>query len=85
MKRMLKISVCVIGILTLISGCSSENQTEMPMVNSGVVDEQYVGDPNPKLLNEYYQTNEEAKSQKDLEKAIEEDKSSFEGGGLSGH
>ncbi|MFN7253228.1 MAG: hypothetical protein ACK4M9_21010 [Anaerobacillus sp.] len=85
MKRILTILVCAFGILTIISGCSSDSQSEKPIVNSGVVDEQYVGDPNPKLVNEYFQTSEEAEAQEEIVKAIEEEKASFEGGGLSGH
>ncbi len=84
-RRMLSVSLCVIGLLTILSGCTGENQQENPAVNSGVVDEEYVGDPNPKLVNEYLQTDEEAKVQEEIVEAIKEGELLFEGGGLSGH
>lgn len=83
MKRMLAYTTCVIGIFSLLSGCTGEDKSDQPVVNSGTVDEEYVGDANIVLKEEYKQTPEEAKTQADILKAIKEEKGSFEGGGLT--
>jgi hypothetical protein len=85
MKRILIYMTCVISVFSILSGCSGTAKSVQPAANSGVVDKEYVGNPNPELKNVYKQTTEEAKAQADLVKAIEEEKASFKGGGLSGH
>lgn len=85
MKRVLVYAVCAFGIFSILGGCSEEEQSGKQVVNSGIVDEQYVGDSNIKIVENFKQTTEEAKAQSDILKAIEEDGGSFEGGGLSGH
>lgn len=85
MKRILVYALCAFGIFSILGGCSSEDQSGNPVVNSGTVDEQYVGDANIKIKENYKQTPEEAKAQSDILKVIEEEGSSLEGGGLSGH
>lgn len=86
MKRMLAYTMCAVGILSIVSGCTGEKQSlDQPAVNSGSLNEEYVGDPNPVIKEEYKQTSAEAKAQEELLKTLEEEGSSFDGGGLSGH
>ena len=86
MKRMLAFTICSIVILSMVSGCAEEKQSsDQSAVNSGSLNEKYVGDPNVVITEEYKQTTGEAKSQEELLKALEEEANSFEGGGLSGH
>lgn len=72
-------------MLALLSGCGGNQSTDRPAVNSGTIDEEYVGDANVKLEEIYKQTPEEAAAQEAILKAIEEEENTFEGGGLSGH
>jgi len=86
MKRMLAYTMCFVGILSIVSGCTGEKQSsDQPAVNSGSLDEKYVGDANLVITEEYKQTSGEAKAQEELLKSLEEEGSSFDGGGLSGH
>lgn len=76
--------ICLAAIILLISGCSS-NTSEKPAVNSGVLDESYVGDPEPTLEEDYKQTEGEAELQKEvLEKIEENGGSEADGSDLNG-
>ncbi len=84
MKKILAYAICSFSILFIVSGCSGEKlSSDEKAVNSGSLNENYVGDANIVLEEEYKQTPEEAKAQEELVKALEGD--SFTGGGLSGH
>ena len=83
MKRILAYAICSLSILFMISGCSGEKTSDKNTVNSGSLNEEYVGDANVILENEYKQTPAEAKAQEELVKKLEGN--SFSGGGLSGH
>lgn len=82
MKRALSVTIFTIGCIAFLSGCSANQSLNQPAANSGVVDKDYNGDPNPVLKEEYKQTPAEAKALEDLMKAIEEEL--FESGGISG-
>lgn len=84
MKRTLASTICVVAIFSFLGGCSSTHSSEKPAVNSGLVDEEYVGDADVKLKENYKQTPEEAQLQADILKEIEQNDSS-ESGGLGGH
>lgn len=84
MKRILAYTFCSLSILFIVSGCTAEKQSsDEKTVNSGSLNENYVGDANVVLEEEYKQTPAEAKAQEELVKSLEGD--SFSGGGLSGH
>lgn len=86
MKRILAYSICFVALLSSISGCSGAKQeTVQPTVNSGSLNEDYVGDPNADVVEDYMQTTEEEQLQANIIKEIEEGGSTFNGGGLSGH
>lgn len=84
MKRLLAITICTVAFFSILVGCSSGQSPEKPIVNSGTLDEKYVGDADVKLKENYKQTSEEAQLQADILKEIEE-KESTEGGSLGGH
>ena len=78
--------VCIVGILAALTGCSNEkNAIESSKVNSGEIDKNYVGDPNPELKEEYFQSSEESKIQDAVKKAISEEESDHDSGALSVH
>lgn len=84
MKSIYTKIICLLAIILLISGCSSTT-TEEPEVNSGVLDESYVGDPSPILEEDYIQTEEEAQLQADvLEKLEENGGSAADGSEING-
>ncbi len=69
------------GILTLFaftvvflaaSGCSGTEAPDGPAVNSGPVNETYIGDPKPELEENYKQSKAEEEIQAEVLKKLEE-------------
>lgn len=85
MKTFFTKTICFVAIILLISGCSGTTSEE-PAVNSGVLDNSYIGDPAPILEEEYKQTEEEAQIQADVLEKIEENGGSVtDGSEVNGH
>ncbi|MBM4765257.1 hypothetical protein [Bacillus sp. B15-48] len=73
MKRITAFTISLIGTFLLLTGCSEV--LDEPLVNSGSLDDEYVGDANPILEEIFKQTEEEAQIQADILKKMEEDDS----------
>lgn len=69
MKRFLTLLLCAGSLLVLVVGCTGVESSDTPKANSGVIDENYVGDPDPFLAENFKQTPKEAEA---LEKLLEE-------------
>ena len=82
MKKLSAFAVLSLVFLTLVCGCSNEESVE-PKVNSGGLDSEYVGDPNPVLPEPFKQTEVEKQLLEDIKKKNEG--TTFEGDGLAGH
>lgn len=85
MKRLLTISIFVVGISFVFFGCSGtdENKADQPAVNSGGIDESYVGDADAVIIEDFKQTPAEAKVQNELIEQLKDDDSLLGEGGLS--
>ncbi|WP_019241127.1 MULTISPECIES: hypothetical protein [Bacillus] len=74
MKRMITYMMCLIASFAILTGCSEESNSNVnPAVDNGSVDDNYIGDPNPVLEENYKQTPAEAKQLEDLKKQIEQE------------
>lgn len=86
MKRLLSRTILTFAILSVLNGCSGTQPSEKPVVDSGTVDENYVGDANATVKEDYKQTTDEAQIQAGILKKIEEKKASeMDGEDLGGH
>lgn len=80
MKRLSLLFLALVSVLLFAVGCSGEQSSDVPKVNSGVVDENYAGDPDPVLVENYKQTEAEAKALEELIEQIDEEELLGEGG-----
>lgn len=85
MKRKILMSIFLAGILLMNTGCTESQSLNESPVNSGSSDEQYVGDANVQLVEDYKQTNVESELQEKVLKKIEEDGLTESGEDLGGH
>jgi hypothetical protein len=85
MKRVLSTTIGILTILTFLNGCSNTS-TSKSEGDSGSIDEQYVGDADVRLIEEYKQTEEEATNQANLLKKLQEQEAADkESDGEGGH
>ncbi|MDR7239095.1 hypothetical protein [Neobacillus drentensis] len=85
MKQLSVLTFCIIGIFLLMTGCSEKQSSDMPLVNSGTLDEKYVGDKDVKLKENYKQTTKEEQLQANILEEIEKNKSSASSSSGGGH
>ncbi|WP_042349785.1 hypothetical protein [Bacillus massiliigorillae] len=85
MKRWLVFALCAISIFSILSGCSGDKESKQSIVNSGKVDKEYIGEPNPVLEEKFKQSEAEQKIQENVKKELSENKDELDGGGLSVH
>ncbi len=71
MKQLLISTICGLAFFSFLGGCSNNEQSEKPMVDSGILDENYVGDADVQLEENYKQTAVEAEIQDNLLKEME--------------
>lgn len=85
MKKWLMSAICVMTIFSILSGCSGEKDDKQTTVNSGQVDQEYMGDPNPVLEETYKQSETEKNILETVKKEISESEDELNSGALSVH
>ncbi len=71
MKRLFILTVFAAALL-LLNGCSGTEASDKHAVKSGGIDETYIGDPDPELIENYKQSKEEADIQAEVLRKLEE-------------
>lgn len=84
-QGLIKTTISIFSILIVLSGCSSNQPFEKSKVNSGTLDENYVGDANVQLHEEYKQTPVEAEIQAEILNKNEEESTEADNEGSTGH
>lgn len=85
MKKLLVSVFCIITIFSVLSGCSGEKEEKQSTVNSGNVDNEYIGNPNPITEEKYKQSDAEKNIQETVKKEISENEDELDSGKLSVH
>lgn len=83
MKKSFICAFVSLVVLALVGGCSNEDASNKSLVNSGSVSTEYVGDPNPVLVEDFKQSEVEKQLLENILEKIEG--TTFEVEGLSGH
>lgn len=86
MKRKGLLFMSVLMLLGIMAACSraTDGSAVNPNVNSGVVDESYVGNPAPVLEEDYVQSPAEEKIQKDVLNRLKNQEDSNKGPSIHG-